>query len=95
MNDGRILQRKAGCVTLVVACVFNGAWVRSYSCHDFVQISFRGTLYLISVHGELESIRMTTLLPVSSYYEKLVNAPVESAWPDVTFGFATGDDFWT
>ena len=32
-------RRKLGIVTLVLACVFMGGWVRSYSAHDALNIA--------------------------------------------------------
>ena len=56
-------RRKAGCVTLVLACAFCGGWVRSGLKFDFVTVSMGGTEYRIgSFDGALRLIWQAPLV---------------------------------
>jgi hypothetical protein len=44
-------RRKAGCVTLVMACVFARGWLRSFDNLDFVNVVREGTVLLSLFSG--------------------------------------------
>ena len=54
-------RRKIGVVTLFMACVIVGAWVRSLIRHDLVMIPYgNDTFCFESMCGEIEFARLTT-----------------------------------
>ena len=43
-------RRKTGVVTLVMACVFAGEWMRSYERHDRVIVFFPASFHTVYSH---------------------------------------------
>ena len=58
-------RRKAGCVTLVIACVLCGMWVRSLGVSDFVE--FNGRPWRYCVHSVIGNIRLIRTTPFTEY----------------------------
>ncbi len=61
-------RRKLGCVTLVMACVFMGGWVRSQFTFDDLEVPFgNAACGVTSMGGGLDFYRLTTLDQTSAW----------------------------
>ena len=58
-------RRKAGCVTLVLACVLAMGWIRSLTFYDGIRLRIRGQLviYFKSTHGHWDVNVYSSNLP--------------------------------
>jgi hypothetical protein len=82
-------KRKTGCVTLAVACVFAGLWVRSLSLDEHIEA---GSLILMSSEGRLSQLKSVVIYEGSRastvfqsvwsirYWSITIPLTVASAW---------------
>jgi len=98
-------RRKIGVVTLVLACVFMGGWVRSYSFTDqlippgqtstfHVWVSLRGRFAWMKVQGQ--AARVAPSLPMFSSAPGNSPCPIDREyskwyWQFMGFGSGTGN----
>jgi hypothetical protein len=76
-------RRKAGVITLVMACVFMGAWIRSLRVQDQLVVPRRDSAHLFaSRNGILGWVRVSPLLATIEWSSIAVTGTMEDSWGD-------------